>query len=391
MKYNKIIDVRTFRVEFNLYNFLVFLSQTKLDRKILSQLSFKISNNFYNINSIDDLFRFLSDDKDLQKNEYLLYLLNLIKSNSIEQLSSELYINEDFDKNINFDFQFQLQYNLYNFTTNNNIHNINPFKLSPSSIKQINNNPYFYYVKNLLNLRPLVFNDKNDLARQNGILLHLILEKFTQYCQSINNVDDITEDVFISFLTQNFSNLFNSNTSLYEKLFSFASKIIQMEKNAKLNNLEILVEKQTNYILHKYNILAVADRIEIDHNNKFISIYDYKTGTLPTVANEMNGKAVQLSIIAYILLNTNYKDYSIDKLVYMNFNKINDNDLVIFGDKLHILLKNSIYNIELIFDNYFNNCKEENFMFIPSSLNMLYEDVLQLEHFARKRRYFNVI
>jgi hypothetical protein len=75
----------------------------------------------------------------------------------------------------------------------------------------------------------------------------------------------------------------------------------------------------------------------------------------------------------------------------MNFNKINDQDLIISGEKLDIILKNTTSNLELFIQQYFNNMIKESLIFIPSSLNMLYEDVLQLEHFARKRRYFNVI
>ena len=56
--------------------------------------------------------------------------------------------------------------------------------------------------------------------------------------------------------------------SLYEKLNIFAPKIVNMERNVKINNLTVFTEK--GFSLEKYNLFSIADRVEIDNINKII-------------------------------------------------------------------------------------------------------------------------
>ncbi|MEN9782438.1 MAG: hypothetical protein RL208_588, partial [Pseudomonadota bacterium] len=264
MKYSKPIDINALYSEFSLFDVLNFLLQTKLERKIYNELLQKVSKNFYDIHSIQSFVDFIKNkNNNITQDEYLTHLLDLLLEKSISHLESEIEPDDNLLVNQHFVFQ-----NGHSLIPDCNVNlNYTP-KLSPSSIKQINNNPYFYYVKNILNLRPLVFNEQNDLVRQNGILLHRILELFSHYCKNIQNIHDINEDMFIDFVLSRFANLSNNNISLHEKLTSFAPKIVKMEKNAKLHNFEILTEKLVSCVFNKHNLFAIADRIEIDNVNK---------------------------------------------------------------------------------------------------------------------------
>ena len=97
------------------------------------------------------------------------------------------------------------------------------------------------------------------------------------------------------------------------------SKIaIKLEQNAKKNNREVICEKTFSIIYNNIVIEARADRLEIDHLNKSIYIYDYKTGNLPKESEEKNGKKTQLSILAILIKKHYQNSYNIQQMTYIS-------------------------------------------------------------------------
>ena len=141
-----------------------------------------------------------------------------------------------------------------------------------------------------------------------------------------------------------------------------------------------MVEKDYSTIINGVNVYAKADRVEINYDNKEIYIYDFKTGTLPSNADEINGAKTQLLIIAMLILeNQKYKDFHIKQMTYIDLSgKHNARNVVINNDGLIEIKNNVLQQISYYFDNGEPN---ENVLQYIKPTGLLYEQnyaVMQL-------------
>lgn len=149
-------------------------------------------------------------------------------------------------------------------------------------------------------------------------------------------------------------------------------------------NYRVLSEKEYLTIIDGVRIYAKADRVEIDDKNRYIYIYDFKTGEIPSNDDEKNGTKTQLLIIAILILKLQqYKDYSIKRMQYIDLSgkeNVTNNDIDV----------NEIYNAENNIRQqisvYFSNGKPnvKNMIYIEPS-GFLYQKDYYLMKFYRKK------
>ena len=281
---------------------------------------------------------------------------------------------------------------------------VKTFSLSPTKgIAMLNKNPYQFYVEKVLKCDiPDNWNEKVD-ARIYGTIIHEILDLFAKRCKE-KSMDKINQDLFYEvadgILTK--YNL-SMGSFLKAKIDIISSIAIQLEKDAKLHNREVITERSFSHNFNGVIVKAVADRIEIDHNSNLIYIFDYKTGTAPTANDELEGKKTQLTIIALLMLQEgNYDGYSVAKngLCYISFSgKSNtktreyiDTNIIFNGvhnDKKNF--KSIEENLKELLQEYFDitgkinveNCKK----YVDINDFSAYEDDLKIKQFSRQE-YF---
>ena len=277
---------------------------------------------------------------------------------------------------------------------------VKTFSLSPTKgIAMLNKNPYQFYVEKVLKCDiPDNWNEKVD-ARIYGTIIHEILDLFAKRCKD-KTIDKINQDLFYEVADGILTKYNLSMGSFLKAKIDIISTIaIKLEKDAKQHNREVITERSFSHNFNGVIVKAVADRIEIDHTNNLIYIFDYKTGTAPTASDELEGKKTQLTIIALLMLQEgNYDDYAIakDGLYYISFSgKSNtktreyiDTNIIFNGvhnDKKNF--KSIEENLKELLQEYFDstgqinteNCKK----YVDINDFSAYEDDLKIKQFMR--------
>ena len=197
------------------------------------------------------------------------------------------------------------------------------YTLSPTKgIAMLNNNPYSFFVSKVLNLEPIEDWNNTVSTKTHGLMVHQIMECFTKKCRNYKyDADwDMLRRVFDESLTESLVKSNMQITSfLKQKLKKIKEIAVKLELDAIKNNRSVYAEYPLQTVINGVKIYAKADRIEFDNKNKLIYIFDYKTGTIPSNADEVNGAKPQLSIIAMLILKKpEYKDYLIKKMQYID-------------------------------------------------------------------------
>ena len=264
--------------------------------------------------------------------------------------------------------------------------------LSPTSgILMLNNNPYLFFIKKILGISPI--DDWCDRLNTKiyGTLIHNIMQKFAYKCIELS-LNDINNYNFIQKIyTQTVNDVVKDfgiqlNEFLEEKIKLISETAIMLEANAKRQNIQVLIEKKFSHQINGITIEARADRAEIDNKNKYIYIYDYKTGNLPENSQEVNGEKTQLLIIAVLISKMEqYKNYKVKKLQYIDLSGKHHYHHQSNGEIDVNKIKHTEVNLCKLIDKFFskNNtvCLND---IIYLDTNSILDGRDQILHFARK-------
>jgi len=270
------------------------------------------------------------------------------------------------------------------------------YTLSPTSgIAMLNRNPYEFFVSKVLNLKPIDDWDNNLSARLYGEIVHQIMQNFSNKIHSLPQRD--FNNLKKNINNENLKNLFNDSVNdvlcarkinnsifLQKKITRIANVAVNLELEALKKNYRVLSEKEYSTIIDCVRIYAKADRIEIDDKNRYIYIYDFKTGEIPNNNDEKNGIKTQLLIIAMLILKLQqYKDYSIKRMQYIDLSgkeNVTNNDIDVNE------IDNTEDNIRQQISVYFSNGKPnvKNMIYIEPS-GFLYQKDYYLMKFYRKK------
>ncbi len=183
-----------------------------------------------------------------------------------------------------------------------------PDEISASSVKDLANCPYKFYLSKVMYLQEL--EDVKDVSPNLwGTVVHLMLEGFfaglSQYGVDKLQMplDKSNKQLYIS----------RFNTIINAILNQINSNIIDLSWRTKLENianefvdLTLKSDSEVTYTEREFKangFKAILDRVDTDiiNDQKALRIIDYKTGTPPTRSNMIEFKDPQLIVESYIL------------------------------------------------------------------------------------------
>lgn len=201
-----------------------------------------------------------------------------------------------------------------------------PEQISATDIETLIRAPYNFYAKKILNLKSEQEIEETPGLSEFGNFFHKVVEIYTK---------NYTSDPLIAF--ERFKNyakellsasIFPKQTTNFwqTKIEAIAKDFILFDHTRRQNLQKVIAEARgeltVNIAGKKIKIVAIADRIEINKENKAI-IMDYKTGALPTKKDVFLGLSPQLIIESIILLEGgfgNLGSLEAESLVYVKIN-----------------------------------------------------------------------
>jgi len=178
-----------------------------------------------------------------------------------------------------------------------------PNKISATNIELLIRNPYGFYAKNILKLRKLdnIFDNKS--LSKFGNFIHKIIEKYSlEFNENINNkYQQILE---IGYIIAQEDYLNDTAVNIWWPKFSaIAKEFVEFDLERRNEGVVVIPEIYGEMLLDfgdkEILITAIADRLE-QKKSGIIHIMDYKTGSLPSKTDLIQGISVQLLIEAMI-------------------------------------------------------------------------------------------
>lgn len=184
-----------------------------------------------------------------------------------------------------------------------------PRQLSVTEIKRLIRDPYAIYAKHVLRLRPLdpLMREPDALLR--GTVVHEILERFIK--DTLNNTDVLNSATFLQQCETLLAEMVPWPTAQrfwFARMGRVADDFVTSEKQRRARAKPIKFEAEANLNLTPldFTIVGRADRIDRDETGQLL-IYDYKTGTPPSKAEQQHFDK-QLLIEAAIAEQGGFKD-----------------------------------------------------------------------------------
>ncbi|MDR3285723.1 MAG: PD-(D/E)XK nuclease family protein [Holosporales bacterium] len=227
-----------------------------------------------------------------------------------------------------------------------------PTKLSITNLQLLLDDPYSFYIKQILKLYPITFSENLDF----GIWIHYILDQyFKQNCLQGNvALVDFAE----KFAQTPYSHRF------FLRAFAFLKELEKEFWEIKKKNIKILTELKCSINLNINNILfevhGIIDRIDVLNKND-ICIIDYKTGYVPSKKEIQECIKIQLPIEAKMYKSKNV----IVRAVQLKTDIGRKNNIIIEISKDILRILDS--KLKILLCNY----KEKEYLFETISSNKL--------------------
>lgn len=176
-----------------------------------------------------------------------------------------------------------------------------PKRFSVSDVMALQKDPYRFYAKHVLNLRPLEGYVAQDTHRHFGIFVHALLERAV--------LAEETKKTFLKDLFERYFGCPEKNLFLWHK-----SQFILEWFEKQPRPSQVAVEKwgQYTFPLQGKNVTLFAKADRIDVTGIEATIIDYKTGQVPSQSAIKRGEAPQLSLEGLILTKGEFEGVSKD-------------------------------------------------------------------------------
>ncbi|MGV2432138.1 MAG UNVERIFIED_CONTAM: PD-(D/E)XK nuclease family protein [Rickettsiaceae bacterium] len=197
-----------------------------------------------------------------------------------------------------------------------------PSKISATNVELLIRNPYGFYAKNILGLRPLDNIFTNKILSKFGNFIHKIIEEYTK------NYENAKDDKYgyILYIGQKIAKEdFKGDSQVnlwWPKFQAISREFVDFDSERRMACLKVMPEIYGEMVLTIGNreiiVSAIADRIDQTSNGK-VHILDYKTGILPSKIDIMNGLSVQMIIEALIVDSNGFKEIhgEIEEIIYV--------------------------------------------------------------------------
>ncbi len=176
---------------------------------------------------------------------------------------------------------------------------VRPTSLSSSSIELLMRDPYSFYVRYILKLRPLPELGANTQPRNFGIALHAALAKVemptinTDYNTYVKQVNTEFLRNLAPCMRRSSVMLNLWNRQLHKMLYPLYQ--LEIAQQATLSQSLREVRRELKF-QGGTAVCTIADRLDIHSNH--IVVYDYKTGAIPSMQDVRRGLFPQLIIAA---------------------------------------------------------------------------------------------
>lgn len=182
---------------------------------------------------------------------------------------------------------------------------VRPTRLSVSSIEKLMRDPYVVYAQKVLNVQPLDPLKKKSDAAARGQFLHKVMEEFCElYPDDMDehareHLDDIAARLLPEFCPHEKTRVFWKS-----RFDAIAPLIIAHEREWRTKAQTLVIEREgTHEFIHDkgtFTLYARADRMDINRQDKAVTIIDYKTGGIPSDKDVTHGFSPQLPLEALI-------------------------------------------------------------------------------------------
>ncbi len=173
-----------------------------------------------------------------------------------------------------------------------------PRKLAVTHIEQWVRDPYAFYVRHILRLRPLDPIDADPTAGERGTFIHTVLERFVRaYPKAVpGDAAAILLQLGREVMTEH--RIAPAIAALWWPRFeAIASWIATIEPERRAHLTHVLPEVEGALMLGdlKFQVTAKADRLEVGRDGT-LAIVDYKTGAIPSDPQMQSGLSPQLPL-----------------------------------------------------------------------------------------------
>ena len=244
-----------------------------------------------------------------------------------------------------------------------------PNKLSISSISKLQNDPYSFYAEKILKINELNCLDYQPSNREFGSFIHKALELYINDNSNKNKFSKIFK-------------LYLNNQEAKYTWFARFEKIFNnfLLKNNEFLNYQNLVETQISALIYNIEIIGKVDRISIDQN-KYVTIFDYKTGVPPSKKSVILGNEMQLTLTALLLVKNGF--CTVDQINALNYwhlslkEEKNIHEIIDSKIKVCDLLNNTQKILEELFSKFFIDNKP--FSANQNTKNSIYKHIARFD------------
>jgi ATP-dependent helicase/nuclease subunit B len=203
-----------------------------------------------------------------------------------------------------------------------------PSRLNVTEVEMLRRDPYSIYAKYVLKFVPLDRVGYKLGARERGNYVHLALARYSLRWPFEISLEPLQELIRIGDeILRNYKCEFNDLSIWRHNFIKSAKWFVEWDSQRRQYLVApLVIERSGEYRFRLSNgneflMTARADRIEILDQN-LISIFDFKTGKIPTLAQVMAGFSPQLILEALIAIEGGFKGVSaasISSLEYIKF------------------------------------------------------------------------
>ena len=175
-----------------------------------------------------------------------------------------------------------------------------PRKLSVTGVERWIRDPYGFYARSILNLRPLERPGEPVEARARGTAIHAAFERFA--LEHAETLPEAAHDIFAAYLMEALEAAGMPGARLAREralAVNVAPWVVDFERRRR-EGAQLLVEQQGELeVVENFTLTAKADRIEV--RAWAADVLDFKTGSPPSKKQVDSGLAPQLTLTAAIL------------------------------------------------------------------------------------------
>ncbi|MGN6670998.1 MAG: PD-(D/E)XK nuclease family protein [Candidatus Nucleicultricaceae bacterium] len=252
-----------------------------------------------------------------------------------------------------------------------------PRRLSLSAIKRLKDNPYGFYLSDVLRLRPL-----NPLMHQLdaprfGALLHAVLaddllSRDSAAAPSQFFLEHVTSRVFFAYIEHPLWRFYWKNR-VEEALGFYRTLDAQQLQRADQSIAEIKVATTLTFPFGSFELIAKADRIDV-MGDRTTRIIDYKTGKCPTPLEISRCDDVQLALEGLMIQQGALNTYDVVEVSALQYWDLKTGKCVNIPD-VASCIKSATDDLEALLSHYYEAGTAYDLV-----LKNLYEDV---RHFSR--------